>query len=137
MGPPENLHSLAPRSAWGLRGDSRAIGREGSTMPKRISINPADLEWLRNNYSLHPMTVSAARLGICVDTLKRLLVREGLRNFKGAKYIQRPRPTPKDKWTRPCICCGCTDSRPRLQYKCDPCTSQTSAHHDASFELAL
>lgn len=60
----------------------------------------------------------------CVDTAKRILMREGLRYFEGAKYVIAREQTSFQIWTRPCMVCGCTKSRPKWQYRCDSCSER-------------
>lgn len=87
-------------------------------MPKVVRLSEADEAWLHaNHHHLSPRQM-ADRIGVCVDTLKRILVRRGLANFEGAKYVATDR---RAKWTRPCIGCRCTKPRPRGLYFCDPC----------------
>ena len=87
-------------------------------MPKQISISDADLIWLRNEHHDHSYSHMAKRIGCCVDTLKRVLVREGLQDFDGAKYQVR---TKEKKWSRPCVSCGSRQKRPKHHYFCKPC----------------
>ena len=49
---------------------------------------------------------------MCVDTLKRILVREGLRDFEGAKYVVARKVTVA-MWERPCMDCKSTELRPK------------------------
>lgn len=87
-------------------------------MGRKISISEEDMAWLRKNHEHLSYGTMAKRLGCCKDTLKRILVREGLQEFDGAKYT----PVPKvNTWNRPCMRCGCTKSRPKNLYYCDPC----------------
>jgi hypothetical protein len=78
------------------------------------------LEWmLHNDYSYRAM---ARRFDISSDTLKRILIREGLAEFDGAKYaIVSQEIENLDLWERPCIKCKSSDPRPRWQYVCDNC----------------
>lgn len=62
----------------------------------------------------------AAEVGVCVDTLKRILMREELVFFEGAKYVPNPHKR-YHHWRRPCMRCGATDPRPKGQYICDDC----------------
>lgn len=47
-------------------------------MPRTIPISPENFEWLRANHARTSQTKIAKRLGMCIDTLKRVLMREGL-----------------------------------------------------------
>jgi hypothetical protein len=102
---------------------------KGDGMPRRVTITDEDLEWLRQNHASVTYQFAAEKLSICVDTLKRVLMREGLAHFPAAKYLPSRRSAP-NKWTRPCISCGSTKSRPKYQYRCDRCTERLSASED-------
>ena len=52
----------------------------------RFKLTERDLEWLREAHEDESYPAMARRIGCCVDTLKRILVREGLQDFDGAKY---------------------------------------------------
>jgi len=84
-------------------------------MGRRI-LTPEEKDWLRENVT-RPLHEQARQLGVCTDTVKRLHVHLGLRQYPGAKYQPRKRKT----WERPCISCGCTKRRPRNQYFCKRC----------------
>lgn len=78
------------------------------------------LEWmLDEGYTYRSM---AERFDVCTDTLKRILMREGLAEFEGAKYAVAPSKS-EQMWTRPCIKCRTTEPRPKWQYICDSCKS--------------
>lgn len=89
-------------------------------MPRNVRVSDADMSWLRQNHDKKPFTEIAKRLGCCVDTLKRILVREGLREFDGAKYQLR-RDRAGQTWNRPCMSCGNTDTRPKQWFFCKAC----------------
>lgn len=89
-------------------------------MPKRVPLSHDDIEWLRENHESMSFTAMAQRLGCCTDSLKRILVRQGLRDFDGAKY-QLNRNATQSYWTRPCISCGDPERRPRNWYFCRDC----------------
>ncbi|OEC41944.1 hypothetical protein A9G06_19865 [Aeromonas sp. DNP9] len=86
-------------------------------MPKKTKLTTEQLDWLR---SLPPesLPVQAERVGVCVDTLKRILVREGIREFDGAKFVA---PLKVNYWTRPCLFCKKCVKRPKWQFICDRC----------------
>lgn len=75
--------------------------------------------WLRQNVTA-PLHEQAAKLGVCTDTVKRLHVNLGLRQYPGAKY----QPKRSAMWKRPCIKCGCTKRRPRNHYFCKSCRKE-------------
>tara|TARA_R110000822_G_scaffold16704_2_gene56616 strand:- start:33 stop:371 length:339 start_codon:yes stop_codon:yes gene_type:complete len=76
---------------------------------------------LNNDYSYRAM---AKDFSVCTDTLKRMLVREGLAEFDGAKYAVSPYIRSDDQmWKRPCIRCKDTQPRAKWQYICERCKS--------------
>jgi hypothetical protein len=89
-------------------------------MPKKIIIPHAFMHWLREHHSEHTHKQLADRAGCCVDTMKRLLHREGLQTFEGAKYVAI-NENPQKMWDRACIRCKCTKPRPKNQFICTPC----------------
>lgn len=68
------------------------------------------------------MTLSdmAKELDVCVDTFKRKLVKLGLKDFDGAKFVP-PRDFNAAYWRRPCMRCKGTDRRPKNQFICSRC----------------
>lgn len=88
-------------------------------MPRRTRVTNADLAWLRKNHLKKNFQQMADHIGCCVDTLKRILVREGIQQVYGAKY-QEAR-TKEELWTRPCMSCGDTKPRPKNWYFCLSC----------------
>tara|TARA_X000001382_G_C3165503_1_gene177711 strand:+ start:146 stop:439 length:294 start_codon:yes stop_codon:yes gene_type:complete len=89
-------------------------------MPRPIVVSDSDKQWLTSNHKKLSYHQLADRLGCCVDTLKRILVREGLQEFDGAKYQVR-RDFEEKKWAKPCIGCGDTKSRPKNYFFCTSC----------------
>ena len=89
-------------------------------MPKKVVIPKQFMKWLIENHEDYTHKQLAFRAGCCVDTMKRLLHREGLQTFEGAKYVAI-NENPLKMWDRPCIRCKCTKSRPKNQYICSPC----------------
>ena len=76
---------------------------------------------LDNDYSYRAM---AKDFDVCTDTLKRMLVREGLAEFNGAKYAMNPYLKSEDQvWDRPCLRCKDKTPRPKWQYICERCKS--------------
>jgi hypothetical protein len=89
-------------------------------MPKVVRVSDADLSWLRQHHDSYSYSDLAQRIGCCVDTLKRILVREGLQEFDGAKYQVR-REFDEKTWSRPCMSCGSKEVRPKNWFFCRPC----------------
>lgn len=89
-------------------------------MPKKIVLSEEQVAYLRASHDKIPFTQLASELGMCVDSLKRFLVRLGLQEFEGAKYTL-PRDKGVQLWSRPCL--SCKDDRPRAKwlYFCDSC----------------
>lgn len=94
------------------------------------TISDDQINWLRQHHPLvslprrDPSRMSykmlADHVGVCVDTVKRILVLHNIANFESEKYaISRTQETPT--WRRPCMQCGCTKPRPRNKYICQPC----------------
>lgn len=86
-------------------------------MPKTTDLTPEHIEWLRVSQE-ETLVAQAERIGVCVDTLKRILVREGIRQFEGAKFVA---PLKVNNWTRPCLICRKSVKRPKWQFICDKC----------------
>ena len=82
-------------------------------MGKPVKITDADLKYLANALQENePYTEMARHLNICVDTVKRILQREGLAEFEGAKYVIALSSEKHQKmWSRPCM--KCKDTKPR------------------------
>jgi hypothetical protein len=80
------------------------------------------MTWLTEHHAQVTLTEAARRLDVCVDTLKRILVREGLRDFEGAKYVVARKVTVA-MWERPCMDCKSTELRPKNWYYCKKCRS--------------
>jgi len=96
-------------------------------MPRKIYVSEASKVWLRDNHLDVSYPDMAFHIGCCVDTLKRILVREGLQEFDGAKYqVRRNHDIPT--WTRPCMVCKSEEERPKGWYLCRPC--RTRAGYD-------
>lgn len=94
-------------------------------MSRTFSTTPEQLAYLRANFGKQTLKSMAANLGCNVDTLKRILVRQGIANFPGAKFVPS-RASQETFWTRPCMRCRDTTERPRNQYICDRCTAVIS-----------
>ena len=71
-------------------------------MPKVVNVTDDQIDWLRKNHDAMSLNDVATRIGVCVDTLKRILVREGIREFEGAKYVVA-RKESVAMWERPCM----------------------------------
>ena len=87
-------------------------------MAKKSPITSEVEQWLKLNHKRHTHKEMAANIGCCIETVRRALVRLELEVVHGAKYQRRAIPK---KWSRPCIICGCSKSRPRMQFKCNAC----------------
>ena len=95
-------------------------GRYGADLPKPIEIDERELNWLKENHRKTTYALMADKIGVCVDTLKRMLVREGLQEFDGAKY-QLKRDTDIKMWSRPCLDCLDETPRPKMWFYCREC----------------
>jgi len=92
-------------------------------MPRRSEYTSDDLDYLRKAVASNVSYAAMARkLGVCVDTCKRILHKHGIVEFQGAKYVVAAplHPTPT-LWQRPCMRCGDTKPRAKWQYFCDGC----------------
>lgn len=89
-------------------------------MPKRVFVTRDNMHWLHTHHARTTYAEMARKLHVNVDTLKRILVREGLREFDGAKY-QLARDNDVPQWERACIKCGATTRRPKGWYFCKSC----------------
>lgn len=119
------LHVTNPIPDTPLGGGVSRIGGEGKPMRSvRATLTQGERDLLEymldHDYSYRAM---ARRFGCCSDTIKRILVREGLAEFNGAKYAITANQSEVDNWERPCIKCKSTASRPRWQYVCNKCKS--------------
>ena len=101
-------------------------------MGKPVVVTPYDIEYLTDALKDElPYTQMARRLGICVDTVKRILQREGLRDFEGAKYVVALSSSRNIvMWDRPCIKCKNDQPRPKWQYICRKCTEYNEQHNN-------
>lgn len=91
-----------------------------ASMP-RIVITAEIRAMLTSSYSSGiPLKHIAIQLNVCVDTLKRILMREHIAHFDGAKYAVAQKHQTRT-WTRPCMVCHSTKPRPHSQYICTPC----------------
>ena len=92
-------------------------------MGKPVKVTQETLTYLANALEKKkPYTEMARHLGICVDTVKRILYREGLAEFEGAKYgIALSSDRNMKMWERPCMRCKSTKPRPKWQYVCNKC----------------
>jgi len=89
-------------------------------MPRKVLITDEQVAWLHCNHIDLSYPHMARTIGCCVDTLKRILVREGLQEFDGAKYAVN-RKHDEDTWGRPCLRCKDTSPRPKNHYLCPRC----------------
>lgn len=107
-----------------LGGGVSRIGGEKTMRSVRATLTQGERDLLEymldHDYSYRAM---ARRFGCCSDTIKRILVREGLAEFNGAKYAVTANKSEIDNWERACIKCKSTNPRPRWQYVCNKCKS--------------
>lgn len=106
-------------------------------MPARPRETPEQVEWLRTNYSPRPGVTQkehfaflAAHIGVCPDTVRRILVRHNIASFASEKYLVALPKLAPSKWRRPCIICGDTKSRPKWHYRCKRCTERLGIEYD-------
>ena len=102
-----------------------------AVMARRTKLPDEEVAWLRNHHNDFTHKELAERYSVCVDTLKRILMRLNLQYFPGAKYQIKPSPK---KWRRPCLMCGCTKARPKNQFRCDPCLDREADAARVSYE---
>lgn len=91
---------------------------------QRRPISADQIEWLRhqNNIGMSYKDM-ASHVGVCTDTLKRILHRNRIVLFDGAKY-QDNRDVDLKLWSRPCSSCGDTTPRPKWKFFCRPCAEK-------------
>lgn len=88
-------------------------------MPRRVLSND-EIRWLRDAHGRGATQIEMAdRIGVCVDTVKRMLVRHGIASFDGAKYLAVS--TAPRTHTKPCLKCGDRTRRPTEYRLCDRC----------------
>jgi len=92
-----------------------------------LSLSADQEKYLRENHLKTTYAEMSRNIGVCVDTLKRMLVRLGLQEFDGAKYHIKEKPK---TWRRPCINCKSTTPRPINQYMCSECNAVTGSSFD-------
>ena len=102
----------------------KATQRRSTTLRRAAPLSPQTLDWLRSNKD-KPISLISKHLGVCEDTAKRVLARNGLRTFDGAKYAIPPQ---SKLWTRPCIRCRSTIPRPKNLFFCNPCRDVVSSY---------
>jgi len=102
-------------------------------MGKPVNVSRSDIKYLANALRKdRPYTEMSRHLGVCVDTVKRILQREGLKDFDGAKYVvARTSDNYINMWTRSCMKCGDDKPRPKWQYICNKCKELNSQHSGA------
>lgn len=89
------------------------------TKNTRTEPTEEQLEWLREAVAQGvKRSWMAEYMGVCEDTIRRILHRTGILKFDGAKFHTL---TPTNLWERPCISCKSTTPRPRNQYFCNAC----------------
>lgn len=92
----------------------------GDVVPRVVQLSESDLRWLKDNHHNTSFTLLAKRFKVDPVTIKRILVRHGLRELDGAKYQVSFKSIQK-VWNRPCMACGCTKTRPKFFYFCVRC----------------
>jgi len=119
-----------------LSGASKSRFTEGGRvrMVHRRRLDESELNavklMLELNYSYRDM---AKEMGVCTDTLKRILVREGLAEFEGAKYACKPEHKNfSQTWKRPCLKCKDDSPRPKGQFICSECKRANEVYQGAS-----
>ena len=94
------------------------------TDPKRRRLTDEEREALRARFDDGATIRSMAKwLGVCTDTAKRVLVREGITDYAGAKFAPSASGL-EQTWNRPCSKCGCTKTRPKWSYRCEVCKAR-------------
>lgn len=104
-------------------------------MGRSATVTEEQLDWMRSYYSRmdeqahrklrdgeKELTYAemARTIGYCVDTLKRILMRNQIATYHSEKFAvcySRKSTT----WTRPCMRCKSTKPRPKQKYICDKC----------------
>jgi hypothetical protein len=89
-------------------------------MGRRIELTRAQLKWLTDNADYLTEQDLADHVGCCIDTLRRILMREGIRFYDNAKYVVAESRRQK-RWARPCLICKTKEPRPKWQYVCNRC----------------
>ncbi len=100
-------------------------------MSRKTKLPDEEVAWLKQFHNTYSHKELAERYDVCIDTLKRILMRLNLQYFPGAKYQIKPSPK---KWKRPCMSCGCTKPRPKNQYRCDPCLDKEADARRIAYE---
>lgn len=100
------------------------------SMAKQRELTKRQRNWLHKRHADLDHQTMADKLGCCVDTLKRILMREGLQYFAGAKYQFK---MPETMWDRPCTLCGDQKRRPINQYRCTHCHEKEALSSRMSF----
>jgi len=98
-------------------------------MPGPVVISTGNIAFFYKNHKRKSYAEQARYLKINVDTLKRILVREGLQEFEGAKY-QLPRGHDIKTWERPCLICGDKTPRPKWRFHCVQCRKTLGYEED-------
>lgn len=98
-------------------------------MPRPVVIPAGKMAWLYKNHKRKSYAEQARYLKINVDTLKRILVRERLQEFEGAKY-QLPRDHDLKTWERPCLICDDRTPRPKWHFYCTQCRKNLGYEED-------
>jgi len=110
--------------------------KECMSMAKANSMTAEQVRWLRSN---HPIVMEdigkihtqrrqtyktlANHVGVCVDTVKRILVAKGIANLHSEKHVASRR-SQVVKWSRPCMICKSNLPRPKNKFICTPCKNK-------------
>lgn len=102
-------------------------------MGRRTTITATQLAWLKENKDLLTDKTLAKEIGCCVDTLRRILMREGLAHYEAAKYVVAESRR-QEMWERPCMGCKTTKPRPKWRFFCNLCNKRRrSGDFDAQY----
>lgn len=105
-------------------------------MPRRILVTALDLDWLRKKAKKLDgdalVRLTAQHFSCCIDTAKRILHRNDIIEFSGAKY-QKARDAELQMWTRPCSGCGDTRPRPKWIYYCNACARRLGHDREEAY----
>lgn len=99
-------------------------------MASEKKLLPDAVRWLEKNHSRvflsrkdpnhMSFNLMADHMGVCADTLKRLMISHGFASFASERYRPARGKTYK-MWTRPCMICKTNKPRPHGKYICTKC----------------
>lgn len=106
-------------------------------MPRKVPVTDEQLDWLRQAVEDNtPVSEMARALGVCTDTLKRILTKHKIKTFEAAKYIPSSLH-PTTKKLRKCLCCREEKLLPTHIWICEPCKRSNESIHSPSMRLAF